>query len=56
MYDGFVHETIVVRVWRRWASKVSGRSLSCGHFLMEQAPDEVAAALQDFLHQSALHA
>jgi haloacetate dehalogenase len=43
-------------VWRRWASKVSGRSLSCGHFLMEEAPAEVAAALQDFLRHPALQA
>jgi haloacetate dehalogenase len=46
----------VLDVWRRWATSVSGRSLSCGHFLMEEAPAEVAAALQDFLRQSALQA
>jgi haloacetate dehalogenase len=46
----------VLGVWRRWARTVSGRSLSCGHFLMEEAPAEVAAQLQDFLHQPALQA
>jgi len=44
----------VLGVWRRWAQDVSGRSLRCGHFLMEEAPDEVGAALEEFLAQPAL--
>lgn len=44
----------VLGVWRRWAQNVSGRALRCGHFLMEEAPDEVAAALEEFLAQPAL--
>jgi pimeloyl-ACP methyl ester carboxylesterase len=46
MYEGFVQET----------TKVSACSPSCGHFLMEEAPAEVAAALEDFLRQHALQA
>jgi len=36
-------------VWERWADDVRGRGLDCGHFLMEEAPEETAAALLDFL-------
>lgn len=35
-------------VWREWADDVSGRPLDCGHFLMEERPDEVRAAIRDF--------
>ena len=35
-------------VWRGWADDVSGRALDCGHFLMEERPDEVRAAIRDF--------
>ena len=34
--------------WRRWAGAVEGGPLGCGHFLPEEAPDEVAAALLAF--------
>ena len=34
--------------WRRWASEVEGGPLPCGHFLPEEAPDDVAAALLGF--------
>ncbi|HUK60227.1 MAG TPA: alpha/beta hydrolase [Stellaceae bacterium] len=35
--------------WRRWAAIVEGGPLACGHFLPEEAPDEVAAALLGFM-------
>jgi haloacetate dehalogenase len=38
-----------IAVWRRWAADVSGRALDCGHFMMEQAPDAVAEAIEALL-------
>jgi haloacetate dehalogenase len=35
--------------WGRWAARVTGRSIACGHFLMEEAPEETASALLEFL-------
>jgi haloacetate dehalogenase len=46
----------VLGVWRQWAVNVSGHALSCGHFLMEEAPDEVGAELEAFLEQPILQA
>jgi haloacetate dehalogenase len=36
-------------VWRRWAHSVSGGPLPGGHFLPEEAADEVTASLRGFL-------
>jgi haloacetate dehalogenase len=36
-------------VWRRWADDVRGGPLRSGHFLPEEAPDELVASLRDFL-------
>lgn len=36
-------------VWGRWAESVEGRGLSCGHFLMEEAPARTFEALDAFL-------
>jgi haloacetate dehalogenase len=36
-------------IWRGWAGNVQGRSLDCGHFLPEEAPDETYSALRAFL-------
>ena len=36
-------------VWRRWAADVHGQALDCGHFLMEEAPDAVALAVESLL-------
>lgn len=36
-------------VWRGWADDMRGRSLDCGHYLTEEAPDEVYAELYGFL-------
>jgi haloacetate dehalogenase len=39
----------VLDVWRRWADDVRGHGIDAGHFLAEEAPEPVAAALRDFL-------
>jgi haloacetate dehalogenase len=36
-------------VWRRWAETVGGGPLPCGHFIPEEAPDELLASLERFL-------
>jgi haloacetate dehalogenase len=36
-------------VWRRWAETVEGAPLPSGHFIPEEAPDELLESLQDFL-------
>jgi haloacetate dehalogenase len=38
-----------LRVWRQYATDVRGTVLPTGHFLPEEAPDLVRAALRDFL-------
>jgi haloacetate dehalogenase len=38
-----------LRVWRRWADNVEGGPLPSGHFLAEEAPDELLASLRPFL-------
>ncbi len=41
-------EPTPVTIWKRWADRVEGRGLACGHFLQEEAPEEVAEALTAF--------
>ncbi|MFJ5986863.1 alpha/beta fold hydrolase [Lentzea sp. NPDC092896] len=38
----------VLDVWREYARAVRGFALPCDHYLPEERPDEVAAALRDF--------
>lgn len=38
----------VLATWQRWADDVTGRPLDCGHFLAEEAADEVAGELRSF--------
>lgn len=38
----------VLTLWRECADQVSGRSLPCGHYLAEEAPDAVLAEALDF--------
>jgi len=46
---GFVHRQYdVLAVWREYAGNVSGRGLDCGHFLPEEAPDDVLHELIAF--------
>ena len=42
----------VLATWRRWADYVTGGALDCGHFLAEERPAEVAAALRAFVESS----
>jgi haloacetate dehalogenase len=38
-----------LEVWKAWASDVDGGPISAGHFIPEEAPDETARRLIDFL-------
>jgi haloacetate dehalogenase len=38
-----------LEVWRRWANEVEGQPIAAGHFIPEEAPDELLAALEAFL-------
>ena len=38
-----------VAVWRRWADNVRGAPIDSGHHMAEEAPEQLAAALSDFL-------
>jgi len=47
---GFLHKTYdVPSVWRERADDVQGKSLPCGHFIPEEAPEETLAELRNFL-------
>ena len=47
--QGFVHRTYaVLDVWREHADQVEGIGLECGHFLPEEAPDDVIRELRRF--------
>lgn len=36
-------------VWRAWAPDLRHTTVTCGHFMAEEAPDQVTAALRDLL-------
>ena len=38
-----------VAIWRGWADEVRGHAIDCGHHVAEEAPDELAAVLGDFV-------
>jgi haloacetate dehalogenase len=38
-----------LEVWQRWADRVEGGPLPSGHFIPEEAPEELIASLRDFL-------
>ena len=47
---GYVGRTQdVLQVWGEYATDVRGNSLSCGHYLAEESPDETYVALKTFL-------
>ncbi|SMF64247.1 haloacetate dehalogenase [Azospirillum oryzae] len=39
----------VLAVWRPWAPDLRGRGLDCGHHMAEEAPEELARELLEFL-------
>jgi haloacetate dehalogenase len=39
----------VLPIWRRWANTVEGGPLPSGHFIPEEAPQDLAASLRTFL-------
>jgi haloacetate dehalogenase len=43
-----------LQVWRRWADSVEGGPLPSGHFIPEEAPDQLLASLRSFLGGSDL--
>jgi pimeloyl-ACP methyl ester carboxylesterase len=43
----------VLAVWRPWAADLRGAAISSGHHMAEEAPDELAAVLTDFLASAA---
>jgi haloacetate dehalogenase len=42
-------------IWRQWAENVSGKRMSCGHFLMEESPDETLSYLLEFFNAILSH-
>jgi haloacetate dehalogenase len=51
--SGFVGRNYdVLALWREKAIDVRGAALDCGHFLPEELPAQVAAALLDFMRAS----
>jgi haloacetate dehalogenase len=47
-HEGALSEAILP-IWRQWASTVDGGPLPSGHFIPEEAPDELSASLRSFL-------
>jgi haloacetate dehalogenase len=41
----------VLEVWRGWADDVQGKSIDCGHYVPEEAPEETYAELRAFLRE-----
>jgi haloacetate dehalogenase len=37
-----------LKIWKQWATNVSGRAVDCGHFIPEEAPDETSEDLLAF--------
>lgn len=41
----------VLAVWGPWADDLTGQSLPAGHFVVDDEPEQTAAALSGFLHR-----
>ena len=63
MFDGFELERRVAgsgcpvlvvwtEIWREWADDVDGVTIDSGHHMAEEAPEELAAAIQSLLSRS----
>ncbi len=49
---GYVGRTQdVLKVWQDYATDVRGQSLTCGHYIAEEMPDEAYAAIKGFLSE-----
>lgn len=46
---GFVGRYDVLDLWRRRAPLAYGQALDCGHFVVEEAPEQTLRALEEFL-------
>ena len=44
-------ENQAVDIWQRWANDVRGSVIQSGHFVAEEKPQEVLAALVPFLQK-----
>ncbi len=45
---GMAHKSVLLEIWRDWATTVTGRPIDCGHFLPEEAPEETLRELLGF--------
>jgi len=41
-----------IEIWKRWASDVKGQSIGGGHFMMEESPEVIAAAIESFVEEA----
>lgn len=41
----------IVAIWKNWAPQVRGHAINSGHHMAEEAPEELVAALRQFLQQ-----
>jgi haloacetate dehalogenase len=44
-----LYDDDVLGIWRPWAVRVAGHSLTSGHHMAEEVPEDLAGALIDFL-------
>ncbi|MEM7104895.1 MAG: alpha/beta hydrolase [Bacteroidota bacterium] len=42
----------IIAEWSKWATKVEGHGIPCGHYLPEEAPQETLSALLNFLNKN----
>ena len=49
---GYVGRTQdVLKIWQDYATDVRGQSLTCGHYIAEEMPDEAYSAIKGFLSE-----
>ncbi|MBS0350094.1 MAG: alpha/beta hydrolase [Proteobacteria bacterium] len=48
--NGFIGKHYdVLKVWREWANSVEGKSIDCGHFIPEEAPEDTYQIIYEWL-------